>query len=443
MKCYLNSKTSEGNPKTIQVRPTSGQGYLPPVSGLAFIDNAVTAQRKENKTGMPDNLKSGIESLSGHDMSDVNVHYNSLKPAQLNALAYAQGNQIHLGPGQEKHLPHEAWHVAQQKQGRVQPTVQVKGTAVNNNPMLEQEAEVMGARANTSASAKNTAMPPVSNVMQNVAQRVKKLKLTGAVLATIFSLGLVWLSPGFRKYMGDLFADEPPNLTGTTGNTRDHEGNEEYDNKLQKNRFRTKAGLEDYTAAFGEEFEDHLFQLGEEERWMDGGAGIGKAIADYYESGGKARATAVAHTIPQDKTGTLDKLNRNQRFNYVSGDYFNAISNDKLLGEDLTKFSVITDYNGILSYTDKLSGDLQKYLDNLKVGGKLYTFFFATINEGEITPYEWVSMTKGVTVEGGNNKREMVITKIEEETRVVPLKLQEHKFLPGENIPERKFELTE
>ena len=29
------------------------------------------------------------------------------------ALAYAQGSDIHLAPGQEQHLPHEAWHVVQ------------------------------------------------------------------------------------------------------------------------------------------------------------------------------------------------------------------------------------------------------------------------------------------------------------------------------------------
>ncbi|UII25819.1 DUF4157 domain-containing protein [Fulvivirga maritima] len=80
-------------------------------------------QRKVNKTGLPDNLKSGIESLSGHSLDDVKVHYNSGKPAQLNAHAYAQGTDIHLASGQERHLPHEAWHVVQQKQGRVKPTM--------------------------------------------------------------------------------------------------------------------------------------------------------------------------------------------------------------------------------------------------------------------------------------------------------------------------------
>ncbi|MEX6627299.1 eCIS core domain-containing protein [Tenacibaculum salmonis] len=105
-------------------------------------------QRQENKTGLPDQLKSGIESLSGLDMSDTKVHYNSSKPAQLQAHAYAQGNNIHLASGQEKHLPHEAWHVVQQKQGRVQATTQLKGkTPVNDDPVLEHEADVMGAKA--------------------------------------------------------------------------------------------------------------------------------------------------------------------------------------------------------------------------------------------------------------------------------------------------------
>ena len=105
-------------------------------------------QKKANNTGLPDNLKSGVENLSGYSMDDVKVHYNSAQPAQLNALAYAQGTDIHVAPGQERHLPHEAWHVAQQKQGRVQPTMQMKeGVPVNDDAGLEHEADVMGAKA--------------------------------------------------------------------------------------------------------------------------------------------------------------------------------------------------------------------------------------------------------------------------------------------------------
>jgi hypothetical protein len=101
-----------------------------------------------NRTGMPDHLKAGVESLSGLSLDNVSVHYNSEQPAQLNALAYAQGTDIHVAPGQEQHLPHEAWHVVQQAQGRVQPTMQLNaGVPVNDDAGLEREADVMGGRA--------------------------------------------------------------------------------------------------------------------------------------------------------------------------------------------------------------------------------------------------------------------------------------------------------
>ena len=101
-----------------------------------------------NHTGLPNALKSGIESLSGMSLDDVRVHYNSSKPAQLEALAYAKGTDIHIAPGQERHLPHEAWHVVQQKQGRVKPTMQMKaGAQINDDWGLEHEADAMGKKA--------------------------------------------------------------------------------------------------------------------------------------------------------------------------------------------------------------------------------------------------------------------------------------------------------
>lgn len=105
--------------------------------------------QRKNETGMPDNLKAGVENLSGFAMDDVRVHYNSDKPATVQALAYTQGTDIHVAPGQEQHLPHEAWHVAQQMAGRVEPTTEIGGMPVNDNAGLEHEADVMGAKANS------------------------------------------------------------------------------------------------------------------------------------------------------------------------------------------------------------------------------------------------------------------------------------------------------
>lgn len=117
-------------------------------AGPAQREEAPSANLGQNRTGLPDQLKSGVESLSGLSLDNVKVHYNSGKPAELNALAYAQGSDIHVAPGQERHLPHEAWHIVQQKQGRVQPTMQMKvGVPINDDPRLEHEADAMGAKA--------------------------------------------------------------------------------------------------------------------------------------------------------------------------------------------------------------------------------------------------------------------------------------------------------
>jgi hypothetical protein len=103
-------------------------------------------EKKGNRTGLPDDLKASIENLSGVSLDDVKVHYDSRQPSGLDALAYTQGSDIHVGPGQERHLPHEAWHVVQQKQGRVKANRQWKGAAINDSQRLETDADRMANR---------------------------------------------------------------------------------------------------------------------------------------------------------------------------------------------------------------------------------------------------------------------------------------------------------
>ena len=96
---------------------------------------------RRNLTGIPTQMKLDFEQRSGMSFDDVRVHYNSEKPAQFHALAYTQGAQIYIGPGQERSLSHELGHVIQQKAGRVRPTRWVCGQPVNDQPELEREAD--------------------------------------------------------------------------------------------------------------------------------------------------------------------------------------------------------------------------------------------------------------------------------------------------------------
>jgi hypothetical protein len=97
---------------------------------------------------LPENLRANIQKLTGADLSEVRVHYNSALPSQMGAQAYTKGEDIHLGPGQNHQLAHEAVHIVQQRHGRVSETVRSHfGLAVQDDAAMEREADLMAARA--------------------------------------------------------------------------------------------------------------------------------------------------------------------------------------------------------------------------------------------------------------------------------------------------------
>ena len=170
---------------------------------------------------MPDPLKTNLEQLSGMGLSGVRVHYNSSEPAQLNALAYTQGQDIHMCPGQEKHLPHEGWHVVQQMQGRVKPTMQVKGMSINDDKELEREADVMGARA---LQTKGAEQPRTSVVQQSGVPK------SGPIIQRWVNLGTErWKVPAMTERVMTV-------LTGTKdewiGELNEMDDEDEYDETL-------------------------------------------------------------------------------------------------------------------------------------------------------------------------------------------------------------------
>src|SRR5437763_749825 len=159
---FSSSQTGEN----IKIRFERAQHKGHNFGNVKVNDAPSNSSKAARHTPIPHHLQNGLEKLSGMDFSNVRVHYNSAKPARLQAFAHTQGNDIHLGPGQERHLSHEAWHVVQQRQGRVKANVQMKGLPVNDNASLEREADVMGARASSGGSASGTraiSVAPASN----------------------------------------------------------------------------------------------------------------------------------------------------------------------------------------------------------------------------------------------------------------------------------------
>lgn len=100
---------------------------------------------KRNDTGIPVQLKRRVEDSTGFSLDDVRVSYHSGRPANLDASAYTQGNQVYIGPGQERYLPHELGHVIQQKMGIVRAgTRHTSGVMMNTDAVLEKQADEIG-----------------------------------------------------------------------------------------------------------------------------------------------------------------------------------------------------------------------------------------------------------------------------------------------------------
>lgn len=163
------------------------------VQRRAAKSSAEGATSSGGVSGLPARLRAGVEALSGFAMGDVRVHRNSAEPAKLGALAYTMGSEIHLGPGQEQHLPHEAWHVVQQKQGRAQSTTQMKGVGINDDAGLEAEADRLGKAAAVGNSTGLLPRQPIRPLGSQIVQ--VKVEHNGKTVTYADSAGSKLLGP--------------------------------------------------------------------------------------------------------------------------------------------------------------------------------------------------------------------------------------------------------
>jgi len=146
--------------------------------------------------------------------------------------------------------------------------------------------------------------------------------------------------------------------------------------------YTTNRGLSEYAKLLPTGFCDALGRLDSSDRWLDIGAGEGKAILDYYapedttvpaDTCGRsgARAHAVAMSIEDRQTDAWKQRATSlgdDRMRYLSGKRLRQYS-----PEELGRFQLITDVYGGFTYTDDLSQFIDKVLKLLEVGGGFYT----------------------------------------------------------------------
>jgi len=146
-----------------------GMLALQAAAGNRAVAGLVQAKRGDHPgsgSPMPPAVRAKMERAFGADFSSVRIHQGPQAQA-LGALAYTQGTSIHFAPGQyhpdsrsgQALLGHELTHVVQQSQGRVRPTTQAKGAAINDDSTLEHEADALGDRAARGESVREAAGP--------------------------------------------------------------------------------------------------------------------------------------------------------------------------------------------------------------------------------------------------------------------------------------------
>jgi hypothetical protein len=136
-----------------------------------------------------------------------------------------------------------------------------------------------------------------------------------------------------------------------------------------------------YQFILSPDFKAALANLGPRDRWLDIGAGEGRAILDYRTSkydvvmkgagngGGKAQAVAIS--IEDRRTDQWHQTAASLAGNQIQYHFGRRLREYSAV--ELGRFQVITDVLGAFSYTRYLSTFMEKALGFLEVNGSLHT----------------------------------------------------------------------
>lgn len=147
-----------------------------------------------------------------------------------------------------------------------------------------------------------------------------------------------------------------------------------------------------YAAGLAAGFDRSLAELGAVDRWLDIGAGEGKAILDYYtprydamhpeRRGPKARAVAIS--IEDRRTDRWHEAAKSLEASQIT--YWFGRRLREYSPEELGRFQLVTDLTGGFSYTRTLTLFMERVLGALELNGVFYTLLLDVLPEAAAGP---------------------------------------------------------
>ncbi len=145
---------------------------------------------------------------------------------------------------------------------------------------------------------------------------------------------------------------------------------------VEKNHYNRFRSLFTLVEMFGGEFEADLHNLTDKDHIIDGGAGEVAAMGQYLKKlwaegiifFNDANVTAITYKMDPHRE---NDLRTSPRLNLLTGKLLVDIPVERIT-QKFGKAKIIIDAWGVQAYTGTITEDLQKYVDCLKPGGKIY-----------------------------------------------------------------------
>ena len=146
---------------------------------------------------------------------------------------------------------------------------------------------------------------------------------------------------------------------------------------IQEARYVKHRSFYEYSRTFGSEFTTELESLSLEAVWIDMGAGVGRALKDYFEFRNRFGKSHPQLWGVSKQDADFDTKEFSVR--WLGGRYFEEIK----ANEFPASLHLVTDYFGVLSYTAHVSEYLNFVFDRMPIQGK----FFAGRTEGAVVRF--------------------------------------------------------